>query len=244
MVHKTKDYDKFGFNYLNREVDAIHVRRLIKDMKGAGLRVPIIVDENMEVIDGQHRLTACRELGIEVEYIVRDRTPIEDIVRMNNLSKNWTVKDKCVSYAKAGNSDYQRLLEFYNICQGASPKYSMVTASRLVQGSAASYTAKDGGKMNLGAGTWEFKGTLEQAIARLHAIEHFRDYAWYTNGNFITAFLRCLREVEKFDPKRLLKQAKKYPGQFVCAGSTDEFLRVFENTYNHNKVGRNRVRLF
>ena len=87
-------------------------------------------------------------------------------------------------------------------------------------------------------------GTLEQAIARLHAIEHFRDYAWYTNGNFITAFLRCLREVEKFDPKRLLKQAKKYPGQFVFAGSTDEFLRVFENTYNHNKVGRNRVRLF
>ena len=58
MVHKTKDYDKFGFNYLNREVDAIHVRRLIKDMETAGLRVPIIVDENMEVIDGQHRYPA------------------------------------------------------------------------------------------------------------------------------------------------------------------------------------------
>ena len=46
MVHKTKDYDKFGFNYLNREVDAAHVRRLVKDMKEAGLRVRIIVDEN------------------------------------------------------------------------------------------------------------------------------------------------------------------------------------------------------
>ena len=244
MIHTTTEYELFNFNEFNREVDQSHVRRLVKDMKDAGLRIPIIVDQNMEVIDGQHRLTACRELGIAVQYIIQDSTTIEDIVRMNNLSKGWSIKDKCLTYAKMGNANYQRLLEFYQVCQHHNKSYSMVTASRFVQGSAATYNNRDGGKMNLGAGTWEFKGTVEEAMARLEAIEKFRDYTWYTNGNFITAFLRCLREVEKFDPNRLLKQAKKHPGQFVFAGTTDEFLRVFENTYNHHKVGRNRVRLF
>lgn len=244
MIHTTKDYGFFKLNYLNRDVDRTHVNRIKKDMAHAGLRVPIIVDENGEVIDGQHRLTSCMELGLSVDYIIRDSVPIDEVVTMNNLSKSWTVKDKCITYAKLGLRDYQRLLEFYKECQSRNTKYSMVTASRLVQGSAASYTRKDGGKMNLGAGTWEFKGTMDEAMSRLNAIEKFKDYPWYTNGNFITAFLRCLREVDSFDPKRLLKQAQRYPGEFVFAGSTEDFLRVFEKTYNHKKTGRNRVRLF
>jgi len=244
MVHTTTDYQIFGFNLLNRNVDAAHVRRLVKDMKTSGLRIPIIVDQNMEVIDGQHRLNACRILGIPVSYIISDSASIEDIVSMNNLSKGWTVKDKCLTYAKMGNVNYQRLLEFYRECQSRNPKYSLRTASQLVQGSAASNHSREGGKMNLGAGTWEFRGTYEDAVGRLEQIEKFNTYPWYVTGNFITAFLRCLREVDKFDPARLLRQAQKYPHVFVYAGSTDDFMRVLETTYNHKKGNKNRLRLF
>lgn len=46
---------------------------LREDIKSAGVRVPIDVDENGDILDGHHRKQICDELGIECpERVIRD----------------------------------------------------------------------------------------------------------------------------------------------------------------------------
>lgn len=244
MINTTSDYSQFQFHELNRGVDATHIRRLKKHIKEHGLVQPIIVTADGTIIDGQHRFHVCRELGIDIQYIIRDEMDIRDVVRLNNMSKGWTVLDKVESYAAQGDENYIRLLEFWHKCKEIDPKISIRTASMLVQGSAASYTRKDESNMNLGAGTWEFRDSMENSLARLYAVTQFKPWGFHLKTTFITALLRCMRTNKEFDWKLLHERASKYPHLFVYAGTTDDFLRVFENVYNHKRRGSNRIRLF
>ena len=74
MIHTTKDYDKFKITKGNRTMDIAHKDKLKESMKIddiLSLR-PILIRENGEVIDGQHRLTAAKELGLEIHYMIAD----------------------------------------------------------------------------------------------------------------------------------------------------------------------------
>ena len=70
QIHWTTDYDIFKQLLGNREINYNHVRRLIKSMQEEYLIVPIQVNEKMEVIDGQHRIAACKELGFPIYYMI------------------------------------------------------------------------------------------------------------------------------------------------------------------------------
>ena len=54
-IYKTTDYSVFKYLKGNRSVNELHVRRLVEAIKEKDLQVPIIVDEKMNVVEGQHR---------------------------------------------------------------------------------------------------------------------------------------------------------------------------------------------
>jgi ParB-like chromosome segregation protein Spo0J len=55
----------------NRIPNLKHVRRLVDSIKKYGMKCnPILVNEQMEVIDGQHRLLAAKETNSFVYYII------------------------------------------------------------------------------------------------------------------------------------------------------------------------------
>ncbi|XCY65795.1 ParB N-terminal domain-containing protein [Streptococcus iniae] len=70
-VYKTTNYDMFNFSKFNRNV--FLTPEMLKQAE-LGFVSPIIVNENLTVIDGQHRLTACQQLGLPVEYIIKKAT--------------------------------------------------------------------------------------------------------------------------------------------------------------------------
>ena len=137
MIHTTSNYHEFDFAEYNRGVDAAHVRKLKKLIKEMGLRQPISVTPTKEIIDGQHRFHACRELGIPIKYIVDDQLDMSAVVDLNNASKPWTVQDKVLSYAAQGNEDYVKLVNFHNDCKEMDKRISMRIASMIAQGSAS-----------------------------------------------------------------------------------------------------------
>ena len=237
MIHTTSNYEQFDFNELNRGVDDAHVRRLTKNIKVHGLVQPIIVTASGHIIDGQHRFHACRELGLPLQYIIREEMEMSDVVQLNNMSKPWSIMDKVNSYAAQGNENYIKLLEFYAECQEVDPKFSIRSASFLAQGSSANTSSKKGVGSSLGGGTWEFKSTKEHALKRLFALSQFKRFPFYLHNNFVTAFLRCNRTVEGFDWRELLKKAEMNPHLFMHAGNTQEYMRMFERVYNHKKRG-------
>ena len=72
-VYQTREYDKFIIDSeYNREVDLKHVKKLEECFKNAGdfgKVYPIIVDDKFRIIDGQHRFTARKKLGLIIYYI-------------------------------------------------------------------------------------------------------------------------------------------------------------------------------
>ena len=85
-VKFTRDYSRFKKVVGNRDVKSY--KRVLESIKNVGyIPNPIIVNENYEVIDGQHRLQACEELGISIAYIMIPGLNIESARRMFSMKK-------------------------------------------------------------------------------------------------------------------------------------------------------------
>ena len=76
-IHYTKDYHVFTYLKGNRDVVNKHVRDLSGEIETRDLEIPIIVNEKMEVCDGQHRLEAYKVLGKQVPYIIKEGLELE-----------------------------------------------------------------------------------------------------------------------------------------------------------------------
>lgn len=111
-VYITKDYEIFKRLVGNRPVAEDRISKIAQSIKEIGwVRNPIVVNENMEVVDGQGRLTALERLGLPVEYIIAKGAGTKECIRMNMNMINWKLPDFIRSYAEQGNVNYQRLLE-------------------------------------------------------------------------------------------------------------------------------------
>lgn len=97
-VESTFDYGKFRFIEGNRNVD--HEKKLEESMRECGLLLqPVLVNELMEIVEGQNRYTACMNLGLPVYYIVQPGIRLKEVKSLNSASKNWNTKNYIHSYA-------------------------------------------------------------------------------------------------------------------------------------------------
>ena len=69
-LYKSTDYKKFKLLEYNRDCDEKHIQNLKEELsKCNDLHLkPLIVSPDLEIIDGQHRFRAAKELGIPVYY--------------------------------------------------------------------------------------------------------------------------------------------------------------------------------
>ena len=118
-IKSTKNYKQFKKLFGNRGVEDRRVNKIIKSIQKVGyITSPIIVNEKMEVVDGQGRLEALERLHMPVEYIVEHGIGIEECISMNVNNTNWTIVDYLKSYAERGNENYiklARLMQEYPI---------------------------------------------------------------------------------------------------------------------------------
>ena len=110
-VYITKDYSIFKRLVGNRDIPESRISKIVESIQTIGwVHNPIIVNENMEVIDGQGRLTALQRLKMPVEYIIAEGAGNKECIYMNMNMVNWALPDFIKSYAEQGNENYQRLL--------------------------------------------------------------------------------------------------------------------------------------
>lgn len=111
-IKRTRMYDMFKMKKENREINWNKVASLKSKLIENGRQiVPIICNREMEVIDGQHRLEALKELGWEVMYYVDEAVTVNDLISINNTQKNWGLMDYIHFYASTGNKTYRRIEE-------------------------------------------------------------------------------------------------------------------------------------
>lgn len=104
-IQKTTNYKQFKRFSCNRGVfgnyliEAIRKKNLLKSR-------PILVNKDLYVIDGQHRLFAAEILNVPIYYVVDDSLQEEDIAILNANQKAWAPHNYLQFYTDRGFADY------------------------------------------------------------------------------------------------------------------------------------------
>jgi hypothetical protein len=93
VIYSTTDYDRFILLKENRECDTKrsnkHIEKLKRKITAKDLSVPIIVNENFQILEGQHRYKAYSQLKLPIAYEIREGFTIYDIITINNTNMPW-----------------------------------------------------------------------------------------------------------------------------------------------------------
>ena len=71
-VFQTKDYGVFKRLNGNRIIDKTNLKNILESIKSNNLEIPIIVNEKMEICEGQHRFECKKQLNLPVDFIIKD----------------------------------------------------------------------------------------------------------------------------------------------------------------------------
>ena len=136
-IQSTQDYTLFTYLSGNRPIDKGHVKRLIKSIeKNNRLNLhPIIVNGKNEIIDGQHRHAAAKQLGIELFFIKSESVDDEHLIDCNVNQKLFEVENYIDFFSvKEKNPDYIQLKQFLQSTQ-LKPKALLCLILGTVNGS-------------------------------------------------------------------------------------------------------------
>ncbi len=118
MPIKTMEYTRFKLLKYNREIRVDHVNKIIRENEDEFElhNFPINVNKNFEIIDGQHRFTACEKMGWPVYFIQipKDVTTWKDVSRVNIAVKKHTLSDTLHLLLSVGNPEILRCKEIYD----------------------------------------------------------------------------------------------------------------------------------
>lgn len=236
----TKNYGKFKNIIGNRVIKPGHVQRLADNISRKNLLkyYPILVNENMEIIDGQHRLLAAAELGLEVPYEVVKGLKIEDVMSINTASKSWGIGEFVDAYISLGVKDYQELKDFaneFNISLGMS--------ATLLNGLSVS----DGGNKGVGIKDGTFTINVPTKARRIASqasvLERYTDFPARSDRNLINTLWK-LDSTDEFDFERLVSKIKIHSLKIDKKANFKYYVLLFEELYNYNAKTGHRLELY
>jgi len=236
----TTDYDQFKLVDSNRVINTAHVNKLIKAIRAKNMLhlKPIDVNENLEIIDGQHRLAAARALNVPVYYRVVPGLTKEDMNTLNTASKNWTNVDWLNYYTKNGFPAYELLSKFMETFTTKEHKFSITTAQYLLTGNNPGLT-EDFRSGFFQMGNWDNAANAANFIIRIHEELNFKS-AFDTR--FIQAINYCLLNVEGFRQDEFITKVALQQRELVRCVSQPKYLELFEALYNKWRSADKRIR--
>ncbi len=229
QIFYTTDYTVFKELLGNRDVDENHVKRLIKSMKEEYLEIPIQVNQKMQVIDGQHRLAACKELGLPVFYMIMKSAGLDQTQRQNALSKKWAITDVLESFCKRGFSNYIVVKSFME--DFGFTLYQSLTILTLNQLSTEQ-------TINFKSGNFEIKDLNRSKIAAKNLLK-LKDVVSLNDTIIFRAFFHLVTKCEEFDVNYFIQkmqyQSQKFKKQRDRALQIENIEEIY-NYRNQNKV--------
>lgn len=243
-VYKTNDLTIFKSIDGNRVPNLIHVNRLTESIKRYGMKCnPILINEKMEVIDGQHRLLAARNVNSHVYFIVIPGSNLNDVHTLNLNQKNWSRKDFMEGYARMGLMPYIKLQTFvkknddfsFNDCVALCTNTSSFGAS----------TNKEGKKIHnykytIEEGTWTGKDfdIAQEWANKIRMIKPY--YVGYNRTTFVCTMITLFSN-SNFDYNEFMHKLRIQPTALVDCANRDQYKTLIEDIYNYRN--RNKVNL-
>lgn len=236
-VYRTEDLSIFKTLKGNREVKENRKQTLVESIDKHGyITNPIIVNERFEVIDGQGRLAACKELGSPIDYVIVPNIGIEECMVLNMNMKNWLTIDFIDSYAKQGKEDYKRILDLSRMGFGIR---TYMYANGLYGGTTIVESVIREGKAKSSEETYQ---NAKRALEFLKIVKPFTDNVDGRKTDLESAVLFAYRD-EKCDNDRLIDCLAKYYSNIGNVISISVAMDEISKIYNRNLKGKPRLYL-
>lgn len=237
-VYRTSDLSIFKQIDGNRVPNLQHIKRLADSIRVYGMKCnPILVNEMMEVIDGQHRLMAAKEAESFVYYIIVDGYSLNEVHTLNLNQKNWTKKDFIEGYSNMGIESYIKLKKFIeknddfgfesclSFCNNSSAGSTNTSLSRLKHQNTVSMGI-------LEDGTWK-GGDFDLAQEWANKIRMIKPYyEGYFRSTF-TGTLIALFNNDKFDFNEFMHKLRLQPTALVDCANREQYKTLIEDIYNY-----------
>ncbi len=231
-MEKTTDYDRFKMITSNREINEKHLRSMVRNIRENNLLYlnPIVVNEKMEVIDGQHRLEAAKVLKVPVYYIIGSVTE-KDISILNKTSRNWQIMDYINYWTIKKKPGFCLLSKFLSEHRNFNISACLVILSPT--GSRETDNIRNGTFDNLNYAQAEL---IAKAIDQLS-----NHYDFVNDRSFVSAF-RKVWDHEAFDFEYLERKLKDgLSRRFVKCRTINEYLDMIGEIYNTDRHSKNHV---
>lgn len=233
------------------------VKRLALEIKEHGQLVPILVNERFEAIDGQHRLMACKSIGVPVRFIVQRGMRIGEIISINTNSRKWTEIDYINRFAEEGNVKYIELRNWIKECSDFTVAFAIAIArnnltnryyQKDLNGRLVATDNKKKGEYigNYGSavrnGKWD-GFDVEAARIRLNDIRAIRksmpEGVW--KDKMGDALIQIMR-IPEFSVNVLIQQLRGSGGsQLRNPVNTEDAVKVIEDVYNYRRPYSSRL---
>lgn len=229
-VYESYDYSQFKKLIGNRNVE--NVQKIVESVNNVGrLNIPIIVNEKLEIIDGQNRFDAWKQLGLSILYIICDGYSIKECIKMNSTSSNWRLEDYINCYAEHGFKDYIALRKFEN---KYGKKLSNGVVRQVASGKIASVPNNEihNGTFRCGSSEDEIENILE-FLSEFNIPTTIRG-----NSKLLYRVFRFCYESDLIDNTRLYKQWNEQASQISGITDIKSAAEAVERIYNfHKKTG-------
>lgn len=108
-VYETDDFSIFKLNPYNREIK----ENKVKNFMSQGVKdVVFLVNKQGEILDGQHRIEACKRLKQSVTFQIIDDAEADYIHEINTVGSAWVFTDFLEHFAQRGFKQYIFLQNF------------------------------------------------------------------------------------------------------------------------------------
>lgn len=235
-IQATKDYSQFKLKKGNRAVVQGVVKRLVKSIEKKNLLEanPLIVNKKMEVIDGQHRLMAAKELNIPIYYVVLDMAELEEVHLLNANVRPWSAKNFLESYIMLGKKEYVEFKDFWT-------RYRFPFSQTLCLLATGTFKKGVNGVVHQQFKEGEFTiKDMDEAIKLADIAESVLAYA-HENVRSSAKFYESLFKIYEKNPAYIDKMIEKLTGRnkkIYRVELQSDYLRQFEDILNYYNYGK------
>lgn len=232
-IYFTTEYGRFRFMKGNRDLVESKIKKIVKAID-SGIDVlkysPIIVNKQMEIIDGQHRFAVSKQLKTNVYYVIKEDADLSIVPAINSNSSKWRTADFLASYVDLGKQSYKSLQSFLD----TFPKTSISTAAKMfhsgkVNSPEAMEAFKDGVLLT------DYQDFTYQIANMLQNFEPFMDNP-FSGRMFMVMSL--LKDNGKYEHSVMLAKLDQSGKRIEDIGSSKSIIGQMELIYNHHAQKR------
>lgn len=241
-IYPTTQYDLFEMIPCNRPIYPSHLKRLTEAIKERNMldRHPIRVTPDGEILDGQYRFLAAKELGVPIYYYIdQDDLIVEDIAIEATYRKGWMLVDVLNLHVVRKASHYCTLKGFVD----KHPWMTVSVAVAVCQGKQSNSYIKGKARRDFIGGKYKITD-MAYAMKFASAIGDFMEYINFAKHKKFMQTVSYLLRHPSYDHDRMMAQMDRAGHMLTKQFTKDDYLRVMEKIYNYRKTEKFRERFF